>query len=198
MDLKAPCPVCGNDCRNVGPSEYLIDGKVITVPPAFAGALDYSPYVLLQLMHREWCRKTDDEDSFSGLPEGSRPARQLLVALTFWTYFESPMGWFYESATQTLPVRITGDLLRRYNFIGARLDRLHRVLFDSTYEQDLDLSGFAPVRQHLELIQKQRNAFMHGNPQSITDSLVEETAAIIPRFHEAWIHTFNRRCARHR
>lgn len=196
MDLKAPCTICGTDYRNVGPTDYVVDGKVITVPPAFVGALDYSPYVFLQLMHREWCRKADEEDGFSGLPEGSRPARRLLVVLTFWTYFESLMGWFYESAMQTLPERVSGDLLRRYNFIGVRLDRLHRVLFDSTYGQDLDLLGFALVRQHLELIQKQRNAFMHGDPQSITDSFVEETVALIPQFHEAWIAAFNMRCAK--
>ena len=196
MDLMAPCPICGTDYRNLPPTEHVVDGKVITYSPTFAGALDYSPYVFLQLMHREWRRPMDEEDTFSGLPEGSRPARRLLLVLTFWTYFESLMGWFYESATRNLPGRVSSDLLRRYNSIGGRLDRLHRVLFDSTYGQDLDLLGFASVRRHLELIQTQRNAFMHGNPQSITDSLVEETVVLIPKFHEAWIESFNRRCAK--
>ncbi len=196
MDINAPCLVCGSDYRNLPPTEHMLNGKVITLPPAFAGVLDWSPYVFLQLMHREWNRPLEDDDGFSGLPNESRPARRLLLVLIFWTYFESLMDWFYGTAALQLPDSVARDLLRRYNFIGVRTNRLHQVLFDCTYGQDLDRLGFTSIRQHLELIQLQRNAFMHGNPQSITESLVEQTADMIPEFHEAWIESFNMRCAK--
>lgn len=48
----------------------------------------------------------------------------------------------------------------------------------------------------LEAAQRKRNAFMHGNPESITDALVDDTVRLIPEFHEAWIKAFNMRCAR--
>ena len=38
MDLKSTCPVCATDYRNVGPTEFVLEGKTIAVPPAFAGA----------------------------------------------------------------------------------------------------------------------------------------------------------------
>ena len=43
-----------------------------------------------------------------------------------------------------------------------------------------------------------RRGFFAGypNPESITDVLVEDTVRLIPEFHEAWIKSFNMRCAR--
>jgi hypothetical protein len=70
------------------------------------------------------------------------------------------------------------------------------VLFQSTYKQDLNQVGGATVWGKLELIQQQRNAFMHGNPQAIDDGLVEVVVTMIPDFHEAWIRSYNLRCAR--
>jgi hypothetical protein len=196
MDLKAPCPVCGCDYRNLQPNQYVVSGRVLTVPSAFAGALDWSPYVMLQLMEREWVRPLPKEGKLSALPQGNTPSSRALLVLIFWTYFESLMGWFYETATNGLPGTVGADLLRRYNFIGARLDRLHKILFGVTYKDDLNRLGCGTIWQYLEEVQRQRNGFMHGNPESITDVLVEDTVRLIPEFHEAWIKSFNMRCAR--
>jgi hypothetical protein len=191
-----PCPVCGCDYRNVQPTQHVIGGKLITIPPAFAGALDWSPYVMLKLMEREWLRPLPKEGKLSALPPGNTPSSKVLLVLIFCTYFESLMGWFYETATNGLPGTVGADLLRRYNFIGARLDRLHKILFGVTYKDDLNQLGCGTIWQHLEGVQRQRNSFMHGNPESITDVLVEDTVKLIPEFQEAWIKSFNTRCAR--
>jgi|HubBroStandDraft_6_1064221.scaffolds.fasta_scaffold223696_2 hypothetical protein len=66
--------------------------------------------------------------------------------------------------TNGLPGTVGADLVRRYSFIGARLDRLHKILFGVTYKDDLGQLGDGAIWQHLEKV-GQRNAFMHGNPQ---------------------------------
>ena len=116
----------------------------------------------------------------------------------FWTYFETLMGKFYENPTRSLPASVGADLLRRYRFIGDRMDRLHKILFGSSYGQDLEQLGHVKVRLHLEKVQELRNAFIHGNPESIGDSLVAETVEMVPEFHHAWIASFNLRCAKRR
>lgn len=194
MDVKAPCPVCGCDYRNLKPTEIVVNSRVLSVPPAFAGALDWSPYVMLQLMRREWLRPPAEVDKLSSLPAANRPSSRVLVVLIFWTYFEALMSWFYQTATNTLPSSVATDLLRRYTSIGSRVDRLHKILFGSPYANDLDQLGQGAIRLHLENVQRQRNALVHGNPEAINDALVEETVKCMPYFNEAWIHSFNKRC----
>jgi len=199
MDLKSTCPVCATDYRNLAPTEHVVNGRVITLPPVFNGVPDWSSYVMLQLMYRDWLRPLgEDPNSPSALPETNRPSSRVVVVLIFWTYFETLMNWFYESATNELPKSVAADLLGRYSSIGARLDRLHRILFGTTYGDDLDQLGHTSVRQHLETVQRQRNAFAHGRPESIGDALVQNTVSSIPSFHEAWIQSFNLRCAKRR
>jgi hypothetical protein len=189
MDLSGPCPVCATDYSKLGPAKVELNGEIIILPQAFAGALDWSPYAMLQLMFRDWLRPLGAEDN-SGLPTANRPSARALVVLIFWTYFETLMGWFYETATDELPKPVVSDLLGRYGTIGARLDRLHRILFGVRYYEDLDMLGYASVTSHLKRLQIQRNAFVHGNPEAITDALVEETVRFLPEFHEGWVQTF--------
>jgi hypothetical protein len=193
MDVKAPCPVCAMDYskrESVG-SGGRDKGEIVA--QVFQGALDWSPYVMLKLMHQDWCRPLSVEDDAS-LPATSRPSPRALIVLIFWTYFETLMTWYYEAATRRLPPAVAADLLTRYGSIGGRLDRLHRVLFQAKYGDDLDQLGFADIRAHLENLQERRNAFIHGTPEAIDDALVDDTARLMPRFHEAWIRSFNLRC----
>lgn len=194
MNVKAPCPVCATDYSMLGPTEILIGVKVHLVPPAFNGPLDWSPYVMLKLMYRDWQRPLGEQDT--SLPADKRPSSRALVVLIFWTYFETLMSWYYETAMSALPKPVASDLLTRYGAIGARIDRLHRILFESRYYEDLDSLGHAAVRTHLDNLQKQRNAFVHGNPEAISDTLVEDTVRLLPEFHEAWIGSFNLRCSK--
>ncbi len=195
MDLNDDCPVCATNYRNISPTEIVTEGKTVLVPQAFAGALDWSPYAMLQLMHRDWVRPLGRDNGLS-LPKENRPSERVLVILLFWTYFETLMGWFYETATSELPRPVASDLLSRYASIGARLDRLHRILFGNRYGDDLDDLGYSSVRTHLENVQQQRNAFVHGMPEAVGDELVEATVNLLPKFHESWIESFNLRCTR--
>jgi hypothetical protein len=195
MDHKAPCPICSADYRNLPPLEMVIDGRTVMVHQGVPGALDWSPYAMLQLMHRDWLRPLSGDGHLS-LPEGHRTSPRVLVVLIFWTYFETLMGWFYETAMSDLPPSVAADLLGRYNSIGSRLDRLHRILFKNRYVDDLDQLGYTSVRQHLEKIQQQRNSFVHGSPEAISDQLVNETVMAMPSFQQAWIESFNLRCAK--
>ena len=136
MDLNGPCPVCGTDYKNLKPTDIVHKGKTITLPPAFAGALDWSTYAMLQLMHRDWLRPFPVDASH--LPEDKRTSSRVLGVLIFWTFFETLMGWFYESGTNGLPGSVAADLLNRYSSIGSRLDRLHRILFGTRYVDDPD------------------------------------------------------------
>jgi hypothetical protein len=194
-DFSTSCPICGMAHSDSAPTVIVVDGVTQTLPPVFQGPLDWSPYVMLKLMYRDWQRPLlKDSDA---LP-GRSPSPRVVVVLVFWSYFETLMDWYYERATSTLPPSVASDLLTRYGSIGVRLDRLHRILFKARYGEDLDQLGHSAVRVQLENLQKQRNAFVHGNPEAISDTLVEETVRMLPAFHEAWIASFNLRCASRR
>lgn len=194
MDLKEPCPVCATDYSVPGQDEFIVRDGIKMPAQVFAGALDWSPYVMLKLMYSDWKRPLGEPDA--ALPTENRPSSRALVVLIFWTYFETLMSWYYETATNELPKSVASDLLTRYSSIGARLDRLHRILYEARYGEDLDRLGYSPIREHLNNLQKQRNAFAHGNPQAISDALVEDTVRLLPEFHDAWIRSFNLRCVK--
>lgn len=193
MKLDAPCPICAADYRDLKPEEVMIDGALHRVPSALCGALDWSHYSMLKMMHHDWLRPRAEGEDLP--PAAHKPSSKALVVLLFWTYFESLMSWYFEAATANLPKPVAADILGRYAAIGARLDRLSRILFEKSYGEDLRALGFPTICSHLTNLQKQRNAFMHGDPEAIDDSLVEETVRRLPDFHEAWIATFNLRCA---
>lgn len=95
-----------------------------------------------------------------------------------------------------VPHALVEDTLSRYAAIGARLDRLYRVACGSTYFADLRDLGYAEVAEHISFVQQRRNAFTHGEPHAIDDTVV---AAVVERLkveHEAWIAVFNKRAAR--
>src|ERR1044072_1128420 len=92
MDTNAPCPVCGKNYRNVPPQRMEVNGEVIEVQPAFAGAVNWSDYVLLRLMHQEWQRPAAMPDNFASMPDERPPASRLLTVILSWSLFESLMG----------------------------------------------------------------------------------------------------------
>ena len=76
------------------------------------------------------------------------------------------------------------------------MDRLYRVLFDTSFRADLAALGLEQVGQHLDRVQKRRNAFAHGEPAAIDDDLVTEVVENLKAEHEAWIAMFNHRMVR--
>ena len=176
------------------------DGTEYKVPPALVGGEGrYEDWVYLQMLEREWLRPITDADHFHSIAEGSRPSPRAIVVLVFWAYFETRINFetrikrLIRETTMSLPKTVTKDLLQRYSSIGARLDRLYRVLFSTTYWTDLDDLGYSNVSQILKRVQECRNRFAHGHPEAIDDSLVEELVAGLKDEHESWIAVFNRR-----
>jgi hypothetical protein len=104
------------------------------------------------------------------------------------------MQRFFDSAVKDLPDRVANDLLRRYSMIGARLERLYPLLFETSFGSDLAAVGFPSTYAHIAAVQRARNAFIHGEPEAITDDVVEATVNRLPEVQEAWIALYNRRC----
>ena len=189
------CSVCGDPWST--PSKQLItldDGQVLEVPAAFMGAEGrYEDWIYLQLLEREWKRPVQYSDRLAGFPEGS-PSPRAAIVLIFWTYFETRIERLLRAGLRNVPSPITEDALRRYSFVGARLQRFYEIVFGSTYFKDLKTLGFAKIATHLASVQKKRNDFVHGKPQAIDDTLVHKVVRELKTEHEAWIAVFNKCC----
>lgn len=192
------CPVCGWDYQADQQLQVHIfgSGEEVAVLPVMQGAIDWTTFVLLGLMQREWDRPPSPSDRFDSLPPEKRPAQRLAIVLLFWSLFEHLMERFFEDATRELPVRVRVDLLKRYSSIGSRLDRLYRLMFAVSFTDDLIRLGYADVSAHLTLVHTRRNQFVHGDPESIDDALVHAAVEQLPRVHEAWIALYNTRYTR--
>jgi hypothetical protein len=71
--------------------------------------------------------------------------------------------------------------------------RLYKIVFAATYWSDLNELGLERVATLLQLVQKRRNEFAHGQPAAIDDGLINDLVATLKDEHEAWIAVFNRR-----
>lgn len=194
--LKGACPSCNEELTTT--TTYVtVDGRKRELPLASAGAEDrYEDYVYLQMLEREWTRPLTENDLFLDIFEGHRPTPRAVMLLIFWTYFESRIERLLREALWAVPDPVRDDLLKRYESIGSRLDRLYRLLFASSYFADLQALGFGHVAALLGNIQKSRNEFMHGSPNAISEQLVEELVSTLKDEHESWIAVFNLRATK--
>jgi len=145
-------------------------------------------------MHVEWQRPIGHSDTLSGLPEERRPSPRLVVVVLFWTFYERLMERFFVDAMKSLPSRVSADLLKRYGGIGARLDRLFPLLFETSFGAELARLGFPKIKAHLDEVQAARNSLIHGNPEAITDALVRATVEKLPAVQRSWIELYNTWC----
>ena len=192
---QGKCPSCGTSLPD---RKWTLvqdpDGREYRVPPVFQGAEGrYEDWVYLEMLEREWHRPVTDLDRFYSISEPYRPSPRAIVVLVFWTYFETRIERLFRETMSGLPGGVTKDLLRRYSSLGARLDRLYKVVFATTYWADLDNLGYSKISDLLERVQTCRNSFAHGHPAAIDDSLVEELVACLKDEHDSWIAVFNRR-----
>lgn len=192
-----PCAGCGSPRIALeGPSfrVEIIDGREIRVPAAiFAGAEGrYEDWVYLQVMEREWKRPVTEDERVS-VP--GHPSPRAAIVLLFWTYFETRIGRLLRQSIHGVPSALIDDTMKRYSRIGARLHHLYRVLFGTTYFDDLTQLGFSDVASFLREVHTKRNHFAHGTPSAITDDLVSAVVERLKREHEAWIAVFNKRAA---
>jgi hypothetical protein len=188
--VDVQCPACDASPYDCSPQTFTLEnGNSIEVPVAFMGAEGrYEDYQYLQMMEREWTRPV--QESFQHLKGTSDKAT---VVLLFWTYFETRIDRLLRIGLNNVPAALAEDTLDRYSSLGARLDKLYRVLFDTTYEKDLKELGYGALWAHLKNVQQRRNDFMHGNPKAIDDLFVREVVGNLQDEHEAWIAVFNRR-----
>jgi hypothetical protein len=189
------CAACGQPYRPL--AEYWTtvtteDGEQIVVPAAtnMGGERAYEDYVFLDMLGREWQRPLSEEDRHLHMFEGARPSPRAIVALVFWTYFETRLNRLYEEALHGSPHQA---LVADNWSIGRRLDKMYRKLFGRTYWDELADLGFPDIAQLLRDVQKARNEFTHGHPAAISDALVQRIVANLKREHESWLAAFNLR-----
>jgi hypothetical protein len=193
MHLDAPCPVCNQDYRNTPAKKIEINGKTIEMPPAFAGAISLSEFLLLKLMYQEW-QVGNAVNKLVRFSDESPASPRLLIVILSWSLFENLMQRLFETGMRTLPAAISKELLNRHSTVGSRMDRLYKIVFDSTLEKDLKSFGYDQLWEHLSDLQKRRNAFIHGNPEVVDDALINRTIENLPILQEAWVRLYNFRC----
>lgn len=192
-----PCPVCGTDLPKEEHTVILEDGREYTTLPVYVGAeTRYEDYVYLQLMEREWERMSRDLSLPNRLQHTEQVSTGASLVLLFWTYFETRLEYLLRNGLQHVPPAFLEDALNRYSSVGARLDRFYKIAFNSTYHSDLESLGYSDVSSHLARVQKQRNEFVHGSPQSIDDSLAVSVVAMLKQEHDAWIAVYNHRVSK--
>ena len=191
------CLACGAELpKDTQDTVTLEDGREILVARAYMGAeTRYEDYIYLQLMEREWERFGRDLGGQNRLRHTDNVANGTSMVLLFWTYFETRLAQLLRDALKHVPPRFLEDALRRYSSVGDRMRRFYKIAFDSTYHSDLKALGYADVSDHLARVHKQRNAFVHGSPQSIDAALVVAVVEMLKKEHEAWIAVYNRRVA---
>jgi hypothetical protein len=193
------CPACNAALTE---QEPLVvrgpDGQEIRVPQNIHAGGEAGPedYLYLDMIEREWKRPVTDADRARSFCSGGTPSPRAAIVVLFWSYFETRIERLIEASMRNLPAAVTEDLLNRYSSVGARMDRLYRILFSTSYRADLNALGFERVGQHLDRVQERRNAFAHGEPQAIDDALVEAVVENLKNEHEAWLAVYNRRVAR--
>lgn len=187
------CPKCRTEFTPTDWQNVSVDGVAKRVPQyATEGTISWTTYVLLDLMRREWQRPIAETESSHRLPE-KQPSQRMIIVILFWTLFEHLMDRFFAAATCSLPSGMS-DLLRRYAGIGSRMDRLYRMLFDTTLQRDLVSVGHGSVYEHLVKVRDKRNRFVHGESEVIDDGLVYETVEKLHDVQAAWIAVYNLRC----
>ena len=157
----------------------------------------YEDWTYLRMLEREWFRPLSQADRFGAISGKDGPSPRAIMVIVFWSYFETRIVRLFREAA-ALPEQVVAYLLERQASVGARLDRLYRVVFSTTYWADLNNLGYGSVATLLRKVQGCRNDFAHGQPEAIDDSLVEELVTCLKDEHEAWIAVFNRRLAANR
>ncbi len=175
--IRKECSGCGDPgpCRPASvTTAHLKDGSEVQLQAVFMGAEGrIEDYTYLRMLEREWRRPILE----SGQPEeryiNTIASPRAAIVLLFWSYFETRIERLLRKGMDKVPNRLMEDTLRHYSFIGLRLDRLYRVLFDTTYFADLKELGYGQVADHLAEIQRRRNDFSHGKPTAIDDAIVK-------------------------
>jgi hypothetical protein len=172
----------------------LASGRQVEIPTqVYCGAEGrFEDYQLLSLMEREWNRPLSPPSSAGHF---GRMSERASVVILFWTYFESRMNRLIDLGARRLPDAVREDLLRRYDSVTSHMRQLYEILYGIRYADDLAAVGAESVAGHLARIQDARNRFVHGEPDALSDGLVESVVRYLKLEHDAWIAVYNRRIA---
>lgn len=196
--IEKNCSGCGDPgpCKTEWTELRKQDGSTFQIPSVFMGAEGrFEDYVYLKMLEREWKRPLLDSEDLEDSSIAMLASPRAAIVLLFWSYFETRIERLLRRGMQKVPINLVEDTLGRYSFIGARIDRLYKILFGTTYMADLIDLGYPEVAAHLSEIQRRRNDFTHGNPGAIDDALVRTVVEKLKAEHEAWIAVFNKRTA---
>jgi hypothetical protein len=192
--FKGNCPGCGQTMPTPKTYQVQIGDEIHEVEEAYVGGEGrYEDYVYLTMLEREWLREITDADRFLGIFAAKRPSPRAVIILIFWTYFETRIERLMKHSMHNLPTNISADLLKKNSAISDRLYRLYKILFDTSYFDDLTESGYGTIAVMLKRLQEKRNDFMHGAPEAIDDPTIEELIGNLKLEHESWIAIYNKR-----
>jgi hypothetical protein len=118
------------------------------------------------MLEREWKRPVTEDDHLAEPDPTRQPSSREAIVVLFWSYFETRIERLLRAGMRNVPPRLSGDTLQRYASIGSRMDRLYRVLFETTYWADLTDLGFDDIRRHLAQVQERRERFCPRRPKS--------------------------------
>lgn len=180
------CSACGIPLLPQSVSEQ---GIATYVEPGAEGR--YEDYLYLDLIQREWSRPPSAV--LAGQLRHHAISDRASVVLLFWTYFESRIERLLRLGLKPVPAPLVEDMLSRYSSVGSRMDRLYRLVYETTYSHDLRAVGCETIVDFLGRVQACRNDFSHGNPAAISDALAEEVVSTLQAEHLAWIAVYNHR-----
>lgn len=189
------CPACNAEPYDLTPTVHMDStSQELQVHPAFCGAEGRrEDYQLLALMEREWRRPKLETADQSWLTSGM--SERASVVLLFWTYFETRINRLIGVGLGSLPDAVQKDLLNRYDSVTSHMKQLYEIVFGVRYLDDLIAVGAESIGGHLARVQDARNRFVHGEPEALSDSLVEAVVRSLKAEHDAWVAVFNRRVA---
>jgi hypothetical protein len=171
------------------------DGRQFVIAPAALGAEGrFEDWLYLDLIQREWFRPATPDSS--GMLKATPVSERAGVVVLFWSYFEGRVERLVRIGLRGTIDALTKDILGRYAFVGARMDRLYRLLYSTTYLDELRAVGAPDIAKLIEDVQRARNDLAHGQPAAITDELAERLVSGLRDEHFAWIKVFNRCIAR--
>jgi hypothetical protein len=187
------CPVCGNQ-HDTSFGEFKdVKGKVHRYTLAFQGPITHISLLYINLLQREWELPESIPDSRLNLWNTGVPQKYGIVLL-FWSYFEHLMDVLLTQGLRDTPARIADHLMNRNNSVGQRMGKFYQLVFNRKFNEDLKDLGYGYIYEHLKNLQQKRNEFIHGNPQSITEELLNDTLRYFPDTLQAWILLYNNTC----
>ena len=103
---EADCPVCGEALPE---QNWMVfrdaEGNEHRAEIALAGAEGrYEDWIYLDMLEREWQRPVDAE-LYGSIPKDHRPSARAIVALVFWSYFETRIGDCFGRRLRRCPSR---------------------------------------------------------------------------------------------